>query len=78
MLLGSYDLLADDPSGFFRLAVLIAFALVTAVTIHEFSHALVATTLGDNTARRMGRLSLNPMRHLDPSGTVMMLSLIHI
>ncbi len=73
MLLGSYDLLADDPSGFFRLAVLIAFALITAVTIHEFSHALVSTSLGDNTARRMGRLSLNPMRHLDPSGTVMML-----
>ena len=48
MLLGSYQLLQDDPSGFFRLAVLVAFALVTAVTIHEFSHALVATALGDN------------------------------
>jgi Zn-dependent protease len=72
MLLGSYDLLADDPSGFFRLAVLIVFALVSAVTIHEFSHALVANTLGDNTARRLGRLSLNPMRHLDPGGTLMM------
>ncbi len=72
MLLGSYDLLADDPSGFFRLAVLIVFALITAVTIHEFSHALVASSLGDNTARRLGRLSLNPMRHLDPGGTLMM------
>jgi Zn-dependent protease len=72
MLLGSYDLIADDPSGFFRLAVLIVFALVTAVTIHEFSHALVANTLGDGTARRLGRLSLNPMRHLDPGGTIMM------
>jgi len=72
MLLESYDLLADDPSGFFRLAVLIIFALVTAVTVHEFSHALVANTLGDSTARRLGRLSLNPMRHLDPGGTLMM------
>ena len=72
MLLGSYDLLADDPSGFFRLTVLIVFALVTAVTVHEFSHALVANTLGDNTARRLGRLSLNPMRHLDPGGALMM------
>ena len=72
MLLGSFQLLQDDPSGFVRLAVLIAFALVTAVTIHEFSHALVATGLGDNTARRLGRLSLNPMRHLDPGGTIMM------
>jgi Zn-dependent protease len=72
MLLGSYDLLADDPSGFFRLAVLIVFSLVTAVTLHEFSHALVANTLGDSTARRLGRLSLNPMRHLDPGGAIMM------
>jgi len=72
MLLGSYDLIADDPSGFIRLMVLIVFALVTAVTIHEFSHALVASSLGDNTARRLGRLSLNPMRHLDPGGAIMM------
>jgi Zn-dependent protease len=72
MLLGSFDLLADDPSGFFRLTVLIVFSLVTAVTIHEFSHALVANSLGDNTARRLGRLSLNPMRHLDPGGAIMM------
>ncbi len=72
MLLGSYDLLADDPSGFFRLTVLIVFALVTAVTIHEFSHALVANSLGDKTARRLGRLSLNPIRHLDPGGALMM------
>ena len=72
MLLGSLDLLQSDPSGFLRLAVLIMFALVTAVTVHEFSHALVATGLGDNTARSLGRLSLNPMRHLDPGGTIMM------
>lgn len=72
MLLGSLDLLQDDPSGFFRLAVLIAFSLVTAITVHEFSHALVSTTLGDNTARRLGRLSLNPARHLDTGGTIMM------
>ncbi|MBC8279944.1 MAG: site-2 protease family protein [Chloroflexi bacterium] len=72
MLLGSLDLLQDDPSGFFRLAVLIAFSLVTAITVHEFSHALVSTTLGDNTARRLGRLSLNPARHLDTGGPIMM------
>ena len=73
MLMGSLDLLQTDPAGFVRLAVLIAFALITAVTVHEFSNALVATGLGDNTARSLGRLSLNPMRHLDPGGTVMML-----
>ena len=73
MLLGSLELLQDDPAGFVRLAVLIAFALVTAITVHEFSHALAATVLGDDTARSLGRLSLNPKRHLDPSGTIMML-----
>jgi len=72
MLLGSFNLIADDPSGFFRLTVLVVFALVTAVTIHEFSHAMVANTLGDGTARRLGRLSLNPMRHLDAGGAIMM------
>ena len=73
MLFGSYDLLLDNPAGFFRLTVLVVLSLVVAITVHEFSHALVAAGLGDNTARRLGRLSLNPMRHLDPSGTVMML-----
>lgn len=72
MLLGSFELLQNDPSSFIRLAVLTAVALVTAVTIHEFSHALVANVLGDNTARRLGRLNPNPMRHLDPGGTIMM------
>ena len=47
MLLGSYQLLFEDPSSFIRLAVLVALALVTAITVHEFSHALVATGLGD-------------------------------
>ena len=73
MLLGSYQLLLDDPSSFVRLTVLVALSLVVAITVHEFSHALVATGLGDNTARMRGRLSLNPQKHLDPAGTVMML-----
>ena len=73
MLLGSFQLLLDDPAAFVRLAVLVAFSLVVAVTVHEFSHALVANGLGDTTARRLGRLSLNPVRHLDPGGNLMML-----
>lgn len=73
MLLGSYELLLADPASFLRLTVLVAFSLVLAITVHEFSHALVATGLGDSTARMRGRLSLNPQRHLDPAGTVMLL-----
>jgi len=48
-------------------------ALIVAITIHEFSHAVVANGLGDSTAKQLGRLSLNPLKHLDPSGTVMIL-----
>lgn len=73
MLLGSYQLLLEDPTSFLRLTVLVAISLLVAITVHEFSHALVATGLGDNTAKLLGRLSLNPRKHLDPAGTVMML-----
>ncbi len=73
MLISSFDLLLYDPASFIRLTVLVMFALLTAITIHEFSHSLIATVLGDGTSRGLGRLSLNPIRHLDPSGTVMML-----
>jgi len=49
------------------------FALLLGIAFHEFSHALTATALGDQTARRLGRLSLNPMAHLDPAGTLLLL-----
>lgn len=73
MLLASYELLLSDPTSFLRLAVLVGLSLVVAVTVHEFSHALVANGLGDSTAKHQGRLTLNPVKHLDPGGTVMML-----
>lgn len=43
------------------------------ISLHELSHGLVAYKLGDDTAKRMGRLTLNPLRHLDPMGLLMML-----
>ena len=45
--------------------------MLICITFHEFSHAYVATSLGDHTAREQGRLSLNPVRHLDPIGTAL-------
>jgi len=48
-------------------------ALLIAITIHEFSHAWMANFLGDPTAKMAGRLSLNPLAHLDPVGTIMLL-----
>ena len=47
------------------------FGLILAITIHEFAHALVADRLGDPTPRAAGRLTLNPLSHLDPLGTIM-------
>jgi Zn-dependent protease len=48
-------------------------ALVVGITFHEFSHGLVATWFGDDVPRRAGRLTLNPLKHLDPLGTLMIL-----
>ncbi|MFQ5646049.1 MAG: site-2 protease family protein [bacterium] len=47
-----------------------AVPILIALTIHEVSHGWVANYFGDDTARRMGRLSLNPIKHLDPMGTL--------
>lgn len=48
-------------------------ALVFGITVHEFSHALAATWLGDSTPRRQGRLTLQPAAHLDVVGSLMFL-----
>lgn len=47
--------------------------LFIALTVHEYSHALVSDRLGDPTPRSYGRLSLNPLRHLDPVGSIFLL-----
>lgn len=47
-------------------------ALVVAITVHEFSHAWVANYLGDPTAKYKGRVTLNPVAHLDLMGTIML------
>ena len=49
-------------------------ALLAALTFHEFSHAAVANILGDDTAKRAGRLTLNPLAHLDLTGTILLLT----
>ena len=73
MLLRHYHLLPGEPLTFLILVGLGVLALTVAITIHEFSHTLVANGLGDTTAKDQGRLSLNPLKHLDPVGTVMIL-----
>src|SRR5665648_109343 len=50
--------------------IILAPAVLLALTVHEFAHGYVASRLGDPTARALGRLTLNPLKHLDPLGTI--------
>lgn len=63
------DFLFSSPFSF----LLWITALLTAIAVHEFSHALAADHLGDPTPRLNGRLTLNPLAHLDPLGTLMLI-----
>ena len=73
MLFRLLDQFQIDPIGALISLAAFAVALIVGITVHEFSHAWAATQLGDNTARSQGRLSLNPVRHLDPLGTLLIL-----
>jgi Zn-dependent protease len=66
---GLLSLLRESPLVF----VLLAAALVGALSMHEYAHALAADLQGDRLPRAMGRLTLNPARHLDPLGTICIL-----
>ena len=50
----------------------ISFPILIAIVFHELSHGFVANRLGDPTAKMMGRLTLNPIAHIDPIGTILM------
>lgn len=56
--------------------IFVIISLLIAITVHEATHALIAYKLGDSTAKIAGRLTLNPLAHLDPLGTIAMI-LIH-
>ena len=71
MLISSVILLPDDVGAFFRLAVLCAIASVLAVWVNGWFQALLATIFGDPAPRAQGRLSGNPLRHLDIAGTLL-------
>jgi len=54
-------------------ALIIAIPALLCITIHELAHGFAAYKLGDNTAKMMGRLTLNPIKHIDPIGLLMIL-----
>lgn len=66
---GLLGILREDPLAF----LLLAGSLVLAIGLHEYAHALAADLQGDRFPRAMGRVTPNPIRHLDPMGTVMLL-----
>jgi Zn-dependent protease len=66
--MGLLNLLLNDPLAF----ILLAIPLMYSVVLHELAHGWVAWRMGDPTAKMQGRLSLNPLRHLDPVGTIML------
>ena len=66
--MGLLKLLTKDPLAF----ALVAIPLLFSVIIHEVAHGWVAYRMGDPTAKWSGRLSLNPLKHLDPVGTLML------
>lgn len=70
-----FDILRGGYSGIQILAGIFAsvFVIFCTMPVHEYAHALVATKLGDPTPRMQGRLSLNPMHHIDPIGALMII-----
>ena len=66
--MGLLNLLLNDPLTF----VLLAIPLLYSIIIHELAHGWVAYRMGDPTAKYAGRLTLNPIKHLDPIGTAML------
>jgi Zn-dependent protease len=66
--MGLLKLLTQDPLAF----VLLVIPLLFSIIIHEVAHGWVAYRMGDSTAKDMGRLTLNPLKHLDPFGTLML------
>ena len=69
--MGLISILFDNPLIF----ILIIISLIFALCVHEYSHGYIAYIYGDETAYRMGRLTLNPLAHLDPIGSMMILFL---
>ena len=67
--MGLISILFDNPVIF----ILIIISLIFALCVHEYSHGYIAYIYGDETAYRMGRLTLNPLAHLDPIGSMMIL-----
>lgn len=61
-----------DFSAFIQIIAIIAVPIIIAITFHEAAHGFVAWRLGDDTAYRLGRVTFNPLKHIDPIGTIIL------
>jgi len=68
--------LSADIMEFLTLAAIIAPGMIVAITLHEASHGFVAWKLGDDTAYMLGRVTFNPLRHIDLMGTIVLPALL--
>ena len=66
-----------DISNLIQTVLIYALPVIFAITVHEAAHGYVARHFGDNTAEAMGRVTLNPMKHIDPVGTILMPLLLY-
>jgi Zn-dependent protease len=57
---------------FIRTAVMVLVPMILSLTVHEYAHAIVASLIGDDTAKSQGRMTLNPVSHIDPMGTLVL------
>ena len=68
--------MSSDIAGYLQIAAVIAIPIILAITMHEAAHGWVAWKCGDDTAYRLGRVTFNPLRHIDPMGTIILPALL--
>jgi Zn-dependent protease len=66
-----------DTTDLLQTILIYALPVLFAITVHEAAHGYAARHFGDNTAAMMGRITLNPMKHIDPVGTILMPLLLY-
>ncbi|MEZ5832978.1 MAG: site-2 protease family protein [Dongiaceae bacterium] len=68
--------MSSDFAGYLQIFAIIAIPIILAITLHEAAHGWVAWKCGDDTAYRLGRVTFNPLRHIDPMGTIILPALL--
>lgn len=73
MILLNWNSIVSDPIGFLKQLACMVPVMLLSLTLHEWGHAYAAYRCGDDTARNLGRMTLNPLKHIDPIGLLMIL-----